>query len=508
MTENKNSEFARILFEQRIRYFVSYLYRYNIYLLSCPTVFDKLCVLIQQGILPADSKLTNLIFQTIVSSDDITFNYSNFDLSCREEEFIYGLESIRSIFSKFKDIKNDELETDLMFKSNDLIWGNVSFDSIYNFSKNFEFADSERIKRDVDTINAEDSPFSSKHYKFSNNVDLNLLDGSNKFLTNFPGSLKKYKLSTSSCAYYKLANLYFYGYKNKIKKNLKEAYEYYKRAAETGSFLGAFCCGTFYENGIFVEKDLNKAFEYYKSCTLLPGASLKIGLRYLKDESTKEEGIQYLQRAASSGNCKAIVELGKLFKRKTFISSSASNFLFLNSALMGSSEAKYNLAQLWLDGIFVSSIPFDLKKILEEAAAEGNIQAFVEYTERYIDGSDRIRYFKDAAKLGNSEAIFQLGLEYLNGSNVEQSYKNAAVLFSKGTRLQHAKSAFHLAKLYENGQGVELSREKARILYSISSKLGNLDAKFSLLGMIIEDCGEEFMKGLEEFTKKIDEILK
>jgi hypothetical protein len=53
-----------------------------------------------------------------------------------------------------------------------------------------------------------------------------------------------------------------------IPANKKEAFEYFKRAAQQGNKHAQYMCGEFFYSGEVVPQDKQKAFEYYNLCCL------------------------------------------------------------------------------------------------------------------------------------------------------------------------------------------------------------------------------------------------
>ena len=307
-------------------------------------------------------------------------------------------------------------------------------------------------------------------------------------------------------ALYKLGNFYFYGLTS-IEKNLQRAFELYSEAAKGGVRSAAYCVGLMHLNGIAVKQSSTLAEKYFRKTEGHPGAMCALAMMYINTPKQEEWVKYHLLSAGLDGNALALNLLGKLLKTKLFISSSISNFLFINSALMGNPNALNNLVMLWREGAFVSHIPFDADEYLKIAMKEGDADAMVNYARYCLAPDEQLTYFRQAAKKNSIEAYYQLGEMYAHGHEVKQSYENAALLFSGAAKRGHSEATYKLAQFYEEGLGVPQSRAVAQQLYSKAAQMGSWDAKFASWGMTLEDCGQELYQALENAEKRITLML-
>ncbi len=102
------------------------------------------------------------------------------------------------------------------------------------------------------------------------------------------------------------------------KKNEKEAFRWYKKAAELDYDRGLRNVGIFYKDGTGVEKDPQKAIEYFKKAIEKGNvyAMYCLGLMYKDGDGVlvnMEEAVKYLQMAADKKDVDAIGYLGEMY---------------------------------------------------------------------------------------------------------------------------------------------------------------------------------------------------
>lgn len=102
-----------------------------------------------------------------------------------------------------------------------------------------------------------------------------------------------------------LGELYYYG--TEVKQNDHLAFTYFKRADTLGMYEATYCLGEMYENGVGTPKDLKIAYNYYKKAADKGGlakAMFKTGqMLYYGDGCTKDiaKGINYIKMAFDEG---------------------------------------------------------------------------------------------------------------------------------------------------------------------------------------------------------------
>lgn len=134
----------------------------------------------------------------------------------------------------------------------------------------------------------------------------------------------------------------------------------------------------------------------------------------------------------------------------------------LKKAAKKSKEGKFYLGRHY---IYNSETGTDVKKgidLLEKAAADGSSDALFELANMYYNGNliekdfDKTKkYIRKAADMGNVDAQFAIANMFFDGEIVEKDYKQAFKWFAYAA-VQGSKDAqFSLGMCYENGLGVE-----------------------------------------------------
>jgi len=192
-----------------------------------------------------------------------------------------------------------------------------------------------------------------------------------------------------------------------------------------------------------------QAIATYKQLANLGNAEAMnaLGLIYNKGISVavnEEEGIQWLEKAATAGYAKAWFNLGVLLK-------DADNPMDQTKAL----------------GYF------------EKAAKAGYTKAYHEWGGMVMKGKGiaqdyplALNIFKQGADKGNPAAIYSVGYMYYKGLGCTQDYTKAVQQFELGSQNGSLSAMYMLGLCYRNGYGVAIDTEKAKYWLNKSAKMG------------------------------------
>lgn len=212
--------------------------------------------------------------------------------------------------------------------------------------------------------------------------------------------------------------------------------------------------GVCYENGFGVSKDLKQAAEFYKQAANLGHAAAITNLGFCHDEGLglpkdKEYAIKLFEQAVKLKYAPAMIVLGMRYQTGTSVSKDLkrASDLFRQAAKLEHPIAIHNLAVIYRDGLGVSK---DLKQAAE--------------------------LFRQAADLGYPDAIVNLGACYEHGSGVPKVPKKAAECYQKAANLGNAGAIANLGNCYEKGFGVLRDQKRAAEFYHQAIKLGNVPA--------------------------------
>lgn len=161
-------------------------------------------------------------------------------------------------------------------------------------------------------------------------------------------------------ANYYLGLLYYNTYDNKnlIKKDYKQAFEYYKKAQTCSSFE----LGWFYWKGLGVKKDEKKAIEYFSfTAGHNSGAAYNMA-RIYDDRKDYKNAFKYYKISMGLGSASAINSLGILYQTGRGVKKDVNQALkyYKMAYEKGNRLAAYNIGLLYFDGD--SGIKKDLKK--------------------------------------------------------------------------------------------------------------------------------------------------
>ena len=322
-------------------------------------------------------------------------------------------------------------------------------------------------------------------------------------------------------AQHRLACCYYFG-DSGLPKDLKKAFEWFKKSSDQGfvkathnlgfcylygegteknlelmkkcffeaakkDFVPSICTvGELYQKGIGVEQNLTTAYYYYAKAAASQDEKAIGQMKRIKVIAT-------CWNPAYKGDAKAQYALAFCYYKGDGIDADTTKAeeWFLKSATQGYAPAQYNLA------VFYSLQPNskDNKKLvadwMSKAADNGHIKAMVKLGEFYYTGDGvkedydkSVELWEKAVKANNADAMYLLGKHHFTGRGLFNSGKDidkAVVLWTKAVESGHIEAAHDLAEYYYNGVGLLNSgrdRGKALSLYEKAAQGGHLDAMF------------------------------
>lgn len=220
-----------------------------------------------------------------------------------------------------------------------------------------------------------------------------------------------------------LGRLYLNGHAG-VKQNYKEAFKWYKKAADQGSAHGQYSIGYMYEKGRSVKKDRREALEWYKKSEAKGHKEAKRAVERLEKYFADGDSVDANLRAAERGDLKAQLLLAESYRNGRGV------------------KADLNTAEKWY-----------LK-----AAEQGDLQAqlklagFYEHAKR--DFNSALLWYKKAVATGDAKAITELGELYYFGTgygnkNVGRNAQKAYEQFKKAAEMDHGIAQAWLGSMYE-----------------------------------------------------------
>lgn len=189
-----------------------------------------------------------------------------------------------------------------------------------------------------------------------------------------------------------LAALYFYGHEQ-FPRDAAKAQSWFRKAAQQGSAEAHYYLGVLHALGEGVEKDAEKSEEELSIAARagVAEAQYQLGILYIENESTLDEGLDWLRQAAEHAQVDAALALGKIYAR-----------------------GKYSL-----------------EPDMHEAA----------------------RWYRRAAQEGNAQAQYVYALMCLTGSGVERNDKQGMSWLQLAAGRDYLPAVEKLAECYRKGQG-------------------------------------------------------
>ncbi|KAG0442686.1 Protein sel-1 like protein 2 [Dictyocoela muelleri] len=348
-----------------------------------------------------------------------------------------------------------------------------------------------------------------------------------------------------------MGELYYYGYQDKIRKNLTKAMHYFSEGANRGDRISCNGLGMVYLCD--PHKNLNAAKHYFERAVRLGNSESKYNLyRLYKDFYNFEEiGIPYLIKSATSGHLPAAYVYGeklldngdyknavKFFKVIceyhpviTRLEKIAYNFykegrtaecllILMTLVETGSVSAMKNLQHVLSrkENLF-SEIFIDEKKFKgnknknknynnEDEMQDEESFIFESIDKLFLKEKIDKLFFKTTEKLvksGNDEYIVNLADCYYYGIGTIQNFRSAFALYYASSLYNNINGICSIAYCYENGIGCERDLKKAlsTVLYA-----GNIDKRAYLFCWysVIKIFIKVFVLALKSFFKKNLEI--
>ena len=138
-----------------------------------------------------------------------------------------------------------------------------------------------------------------------------------------------------------------------LEKRYEKAYEFIKYAwSEKNNYYGVYELGWFYENGVIVKKDLEEAFDNYKTAANcgIEEALIKCGEMYEQGigHGYAVNALDYYREAAQKGNDYAMYKLGKLYEEGKYEEKNLkyAKYWYEKASEGGNEEAKKALDKL------------------------------------------------------------------------------------------------------------------------------------------------------------------
>lgn len=270
----------------------------------------------------------------------------------------------------------------------------------------------------------------------------------------------------------------------------EQAFNCYLKAALHGYAPAENQIGLFYTLGIYKKKNLDDAINWFKRAAEKNDsqAQVNLGTIYLGefdiDKRNDSLALYYLHKAAEQNNCTGMYLIGRYYYKTNTYDKAYS--WFLKSAEYNFIPAQRDLGILFRDGYGKNSKQNALEWFTK-AAIQG--EPFSQNEVGFIyenDGNyeEAINWYSKAAEQDNNLAQYNLGNIFFNIANnhciekkeKEELYEKAAYWLEKSANQGYAAAQNQLGLLYMNGLGVPQKYSRAMELFDLAIKGNDTNA--------------------------------
>ena len=295
----------------------------------------------------------------------------------------------------------------------------------------------------------------------------------------------------------------------------KEALKWYSKAANSGNIRGIYGCAYCNFYGIGITKNCTEAFELFKKAadtgdadsyymlgecceTYYNYGSELIDLKSvmgLKIEEAIPYAIEYYEKAASQGHIMSQYRLYEILSTDEYVVKDPERAIkwLRKAAELGDTDSQIVLGDLIHDSI-ISELEEALKYWDEEDEEyDEEDEEYDEEDEEYDEednGStqEMLKWYRKAAEACNDVAYMRIARCYKIGDGVWQNQEEAFKWYKKAADAGNIRGVFQCAECYREGRGVAEDDEKAFELYKKAANEGEADACFMV--------GECYSKGI------------
>ncbi|QGJ69316.1 Hypothetical protein PBC10988_9890 [Planctomycetales bacterium 10988] len=306
-----------------------------------------------------------------------------------------------------------------------------------------------------------------------------------------------------------------YYHSEEEQEDYQEARRWYQAAAQQNLALAQNCLGLLYRKGDGVSQDYEEAVRWYRLAVQqeLPAAQYNLGIVYEQGYGVEQdyaEALKWFRLSADQEDEWAQISIGHLYRQghgveqdyqeafKWYRLASEQNF----------TDGQVSLAYLYLKGLGVEQ-DFDQALHYYHLAAEqedktaqyslGNMYESGEGVEEDLNEAER--WYRLSAEQGYATAQVALGNLYIFGSGevIEANEEEAVKWYRMAAEQGDATGQKNLGYMYEMGFGIEESYEEAARWYRLAAEQGNDRAQYYLGELYKSGNGVE--KDLEEARK-------
>ena len=229
----------------------------------------------------------------------------------------------------------------------------------------------------------------------------------------------------------------------------REAYRYYREAAESGSQKAEYEGALLVLKGFVPDADFSEAMNTF---------------RKLADAGLPEAAFQYGQIHFLGNGVPRNLVLAEEYLRKAVDKSIKEAFMPYATVL--DFKGDYDNAVLWYKVLADESIGTEVS-----AEAAARLGELYDIMGRFRDAK---RYYEQAYNAGITAAGINLARLYF----IEEDYPKAVAIFNKEAKENNPVAATFMGLMYDQGKGLPINEIKAQEWYDKAVKKGNVDAMY------------------------------
>jgi len=271
-----------------------------------------------------------------------------------------------------------------------------------------------------------------------------------------------------------------------IKKNLNEAFKWYRKASEKKLARAQYNLGVCYANGNGVKADQKEAVKWYRMAAEqgFAKAQYNLGSCYYHGEGVKEdktEAVKWYRKAAEQGDANAQYNLGVCYYIGQGVQEDKKEAVkwYRMAAEQGDVDAQSCLGVCYDEGKGVRMDKKEAVKWYRMAAEQGNALAQVNLGECYSDGKgveedkyQAFKWYELAADQGYALGQLLLGVCFANGEGTARDTKEAFKWYQLAADQGNARGQYILGVCYADGQGIDEDMDEAIKWYRKAAKQG------------------------------------
>eukprot|EP00178_Gracilaria_changii_P001600 TRINITY_DN12229_c0_g1_i1.p1 TRINITY_DN12229_c0_g1~~TRINITY_DN12229_c0_g1_i1.p1 ORF type:complete len:1143 (+),score=161.05 TRINITY_DN12229_c0_g1_i1:475-3903(+) len=283
------------------------------------------------------------------------------------------------------------------------------------------------------------------------------------------------------------------------KQNHEEAVKYLRKAAAWNDSEGIRLLGVCHEEGHGVPVNVTEAIRLYKKAANLGEATANTNIAICYDKGVgvrknRRAAISYYKKAAAEDDEVALNNLGVLYNQGSKRDFALAVYYFREAIKYGSLEAQCNLGDCYMYG---QGVPKDIWKAMElysESSEKGNLVARTEMATLFylglgvpVDYVKAVSMYREASSI--PEALRWLGIAHYDGNGVDENIDEAVRLFRQAIDMGSHEANLNLGLCYFQGKGVPQSYEQALEHYKVAAENDSKEASLWVGNMYFEGLG-------------------